>query len=147
MTATAKPVEAHSSFRFAVNTGDAEISFTECTLPSLEVDVLEQKEGGYNQGVHLIAGPVKAGRLTLKRGIAKSNELMKWYLDVASGDSTKAERNVSVIMFDSTGKEVIHLQFLKAIPVKWMGSGFKTSDNSVAIETLELAFAEFKQGG
>lgn len=146
MASTGQTAEAHGAFRFAVQLGDGEASFTECTLPSLEVDVLEQKEGGYNQGVHLIAGPVKPGRLTLKRGVTTSSELLKWYLDVASGDRKKAERNVSVIMFDSMGKEVMHLEFLRAYPVKWTGPSFKTSDSAVAIETLELAFAEFNQG-
>ena len=61
MTATGEREDAHPAFRFVVDAGDAEISFTECTLPSLEVDVLEQKEGGYNQGVHLLPGPVKPG--------------------------------------------------------------------------------------
>ncbi len=146
MSGTGATIEAHGAFRFAVKTGDAEANFTECTLPSLEVDVLEQKEGGYNHGVHLIAGPVKPGRLTLKRGVAKSNELLKWYFDVARGDRKKAERNVSVIMFDSMGKEVMHLEFVKAYPVKWTGPSFKASDSTVAIETLELAFAEFNPG-
>lgn len=145
MPSTGQIIEAHGSFRFAVKADDIEATFTECTLPSLEVDVLEQKEGGYNHGTHLIAGPVKAGRLTLKRGIATTNELLKWYLDVANGDRKKAERNVSVIMFDSTGAEVIHLAFVAAYPVKWTGPSFKASDNQVAIETLELAFAEFKR--
>jgi len=68
--------DAQPGFRFIVSLGGSEATFTECTLPSLEVDVLEQKEGGYNQGVHLIAGPVKAGRLTLKRGVADTKELL-----------------------------------------------------------------------
>ncbi len=145
MSATAQIAEAFSAFRFAVKVGDGEATFTECTLPSLEVDVLEQKEGGYNQGVHLIAGPVKAGRLSLKRGVTTSNELLKWYLDVAHGDRKKAERNVSVIMFDSTGKPVLQLEFIRAYPVKWTGPVLKTSDNAIAIEGLELAFAEFNE--
>lgn len=144
--ALAKAPEVHGSFRFAVKTGDAELSFTECTLPSLEVDVHEQKEGGYNQAVHLVAGPVKAGRLILKCGVASSNDLLKWYLDVASGNPKKAQRNVSVIMFDSTGQRVMQLEFLKAYPVKWTGPTFKASDSTVAIESLELAFSEFGPG-
>ena len=146
MSSTSQMADAYNAFRFAVKIGNDEVSFTECTLPALEVDVLEQKEGGYNHAVHLISGPVKAGRVTLKRGFATSKELLQWYFDVASGDRQKAERNISVIMFDSTGKEVLHLDFVKAYPVKWTGPAFKSSDSAIAIETLELAFAEFKPG-
>jgi phage tail-like protein len=136
--------EVHSAFRFAVKIGGEEALFTECTLPSLEVNTTEQKEGGYNKGIHMLPGPVKSGRITLKRGIAKANEMLKWYLDVASGKPKAAERNISVIMYDSTQKEVLRLEFVRAYPVKWTGPTFKTADSTIAIETLELAFAEFQ---
>ena len=145
MATTGRSTDAHPGFRFIVSLGGSEATFTECTLPTLEVDVLEQKEGGYNQGVHLIAGPVKAGRLTLKRGVSDTTELLQWYLDVAQGNRLKAERNVSVVMLDSEGKKVLTLQFIKAYPVKWTGPTFKTSENTIAIESLELAFSEFTQ--
>ena len=136
--------EGYGAFRFAVKIGGDEAIFQECILPSLEVELSEQKEGGYNHGVHQVAGPVKAGRLTLKGGVAKSSAMLKWYLDVASGKRQAAERNISVIMYDSTLKPVLQLEFLRAFPVKWTGPAFKASDSSLAIETLELAFAEFE---
>lgn len=143
MAPTGGRIEAHAAFRFAVELGGGEEAiFTECTLPSLEVDVHEQKEGGYNKGVHLLPGPVKAGRITLKRGLTKSSALLKWYGDVASGKAQNAERNVSVVMYDSQLNEVMRLDFVRAYPVKWSGPTFRTSESTIAIETLELAFAE-----
>ncbi|MGQ9683357.1 MAG: phage tail protein [Anaerolineae bacterium] len=135
--------EAHSAYRFVVQLdGNAEAAFTECTLPSLEVDVLEQKEGGYNTGVHLLPGPVKAGRVTLKAGVTRSSKLLQWYKDVANGKSQSAQRNVSVIMYDAEQQPVLRLSFTRAYPVKWSGPTFRTADSAIAIETLELAFAE-----
>lgn len=143
MPVTAERSEIHAGFRFAVQIdGIDEAVFTECSLPNLEVDVHEQKEGGYNSGTHLLAGPVKSGRITLKRGIAHSSELMKWYRLVADGSLKDAQRQVSVVMYDSTLEEISRWNFLNAYPVKWTGPAFKTADNTVAIETLELAFAE-----
>ncbi len=136
--------EVHSAFRFAVKIGGEEAIFTECTLPPLEVNTTEQKEGGYNNGVHTLAGPVKPGHITLKRGVTKSNEMLKWYLDVASGKPKAAERNISVIMYDSTQKQVLRLDFVRAYPVKWTGPTLRAADSAIAIETLELAFAEFQ---
>ncbi len=141
MASPEKKVEVHAAFRFAVQFGESEVAtFTECTLPTLEVDVLEQKEGGYNTGVHLIPGPVKAGRITLKSGATQSSQLLAWYRDVAAGKA--AQRNVSVVMYDSEQKEVMRLNFVRAYPARWSGPSFKTADSSIAIETLELAFAE-----
>ncbi len=141
-------VELHAAFSFAVQIGNDKDGihaiFSECTLPSLEVDVLEQKEGGYNGGVHLLPGPVKSGRITLKRGVTQSSELLKWYQAVASGDTKSAWRNVTVVMYDSQSRPVLRLNFVRAYPVKWSGPSFRTADNSIAIETLELVFAEFR---
>jgi len=135
--------EVHTAYRFVVQLdGSVEAAFTECTLPSLEVDVQEQKEGGYNTGVHLLPGPVKAGRITLKSGVTHSSKLLQWYKDVANGKVLGAQRNVSVIMYDSEQQPVLRLNFSRAYPVKWTGPTFRTSDSAIAIETLELAFAE-----
>lgn len=141
-TETGQRIEAHGAFHFIVQLGDGEAFFTECTLPTLEVDVLEQKEGGHNTGVHLLPGPVKAGRITLKRGVTRSSELLKWYRDVASGKVKEAVRNISVVLCDSQAKEILRLDFTGAFPVKWSGPAFKAGDSTLAIETLELAFAE-----
>lgn len=143
MPGNGKRVENHTAFRFTVQIdGIDEAVFTECTLPTLEIEVFEQKEGGYNTGSHQLPGPVKSGRITLKRGVTQSSELLQWYRDVASGQVAQAERSVSVVMYDSMLSEVMRWDFERAYPIKWTGPTFKTSDSAVAIETLELAFAE-----
>ncbi len=143
MASTGKEIEAHPAFSFAVKIdGKSEAIFSECQLPSLEVDILEQKEGGYNGAVHLLPGRVKPGRVILKRGVTQSNEMLKWYQDVASGKPKAAERQVSVTLYDSLGSPVVSLNFGKSYPAKWTGPAFKSGDSAIAIETLELAFAE-----
>ncbi|MGD2207088.1 MAG: phage tail protein [Anaerolineae bacterium] len=143
MASTGQRVDPHAAFRFAVQIGGInEAIFSECTLPPLEVEILEQKEGGYNTGVHQLPGRVKPGRITLKRGVAQSNELLKWYQDVVGGKLQAAQRQVSVVMYDSMLSEIMRWNFKRAYPIKWTGPTFKTSESAVAIETLELAFAE-----
>ena len=142
MASTGRRIGAHPTFRYAIEIeGIGEAIFTECTLPPLEIDILEQKEGGYNGGVHLLPGRVKPGRITLKHGVAESNELLRWYRDVVNGKVKDSERNMSVVMYDSMLEEVVRLNFERAYPVKWTGPALKTADNTIAIETLELAFA------
>lgn len=143
MAKTGNRVDPHAAYRFAVQIdGINEAIFSECTLPSFEVELHEQKEGGYNTGVHQLPGRVKAGRMTLKRGLAQSNELLKWYLQVLSGKVTDARKKVTVIMYDSKASVVLRWTFDQAYPVKWTAPSFKTSESTVAIETLELAFSE-----
>jgi phage tail-like protein len=142
MASTGKRIDTHSAFRFAVQIGGIdEAIFSECSLPTLEVQVHEQKEGGYNSGTHLLPGPVKPGRIVLKRGLAQSNELLDWYREVANGNVADAEKQVSVVMYNSMLEELMRWNFERAYPVKWTGPAFKTSDSVLAIETLELAFA------
>jgi phage tail-like protein len=132
---------SHAAFRFAVEIdGIAEAVFTECTLPTLEVELHEQKEGGLNNAVHQIPGRIKAGKITLKQGITTSDDLLGWYLDVAQGDIEASKRSVSVIMFDSTSEEILRWNFEEAFPSKWTGPSFSAGSNEVAIETLELSY-------
>ncbi len=142
MANTGQRTEAHASFHFTVKINDIDGAvFNECTLPPLEVETLEQKEGGYNSGVHLLPGRVKAGRITLKSGVAKSNALLKWYKDVVNGQLKPAKLDINMV--DAKGEKVMSLSFSDAYPVKWSGPALKTSESTVAIETLELAFADF----
>lgn len=138
---SAQRAEAHAAFRFAVQIdGITEAVFTECTLPTLQVEIHEQKEGGLNDGVHLIPGRIKAGKITLKRGITSSSDLLKWYVDVAQGKIDASKRKVSVIMYDSTSEELLRWNFQEAFPSKWSGPSFVSGRSAVAIETLELSY-------
>jgi len=133
--------EVHAAFRFAIQIdGITEAVFTECTLPSLEVDVTQQMEGGLNNAVHQIPGRVKAGKITLKRGITTASDLLTWYVDLAQGKIEDSERKVSVVMYDSLSDEVLRWNFQKAFPSKWSGPTFSSANSQVAIETLELSY-------
>ena len=135
--------EVHASFRFTVEfNGAAQGYFTECTLPTLEVEVEEQKEGGYNTGTHLLPGRVKRGTVTLKHGLTSSSELLRWYMKVLEGKSdVKFDRKkVSIIHHDCLGKPVMRWDFENAFPIKWSGPALDSSASRIAIETLELAF-------
>jgi phage tail-like protein len=133
--------DAHAAFRFAVQIdGLAEARFTECTLPALEVEVEEQKEGGFNSGTHLLPGRVRKGTLTLKRGVATASDLLRWYAEVMQGELGKARRQVSVILLDSEGQPVMRWDFTGAYPNKWSGPELNAGSTTIAIESLELSY-------
>lgn len=118
--------------------------FTEAEGLQVEVDVTEYKEGGSNGFVHRLPGRATISNLTLKRGLVQSNQLFKWQLEVAQGKVTR--RNVSVVMYDPAGIEVLRWNLIKAYPVRWIGPAFRVGDNVIGIETLELAHAGLEMG-
>jgi phage tail-like protein len=48
------------------------------------------------------------------------------------------KQHVSVLMFDSKGREMVRWNFHNAYPVKWVGPQFTADGRTAAIETLEL---------
>lgn len=118
--------------------------FTEAEGLQIEVDVTEYEEGGNNGFVHRLPGRVRVSNLTLKRGLVQSNQLYKWQTEIAQGKVTR--RNVSVVMYDPAGTEVIRWNLIKAYPVRWIGPSFRVNEQVAAIETLELAHAGLELG-
>ena len=128
---------AHPGFRFTVEIeGLPEAAFTECSLPTVEWEIEEIKEGGLNTHTHQLLGRRKAGRLTLKNGVGTS-QLVQWYIDTMGNKFS--QRSVTIKMLDSKLQTVMCWHVEKAHPIKWSGPQLKTSDNSIAIQTLELA--------
>jgi phage tail-like protein len=133
--------DAHPAFRFTVQIdGLPGATFTECTLPALEVEIEEQKEGGYNLGTHPLPGRVRRGTLTLKRGVAGGSDLMTWYTQVIQGQLIAARKEVSVTLLDDAGAPVIRYDFHMAFPTKWSGPELSAGSSAIAIESLELAY-------
>lgn len=134
----------HSGHRFVVEIdGQRMAAFSECTLPTLEFETEERKEGGLNDYVHVLPSRRKSGRVTLKRGLTASTELLDWYNSLLSGQVNDATRTLAIIMFDSMGNELARWDFMEAIPVKWTGPQLKSDQGAVAIETLELVVHDY----
>lgn len=75
--------EAIPTFRFLVEDSvnkDLLGVFTECTLPTIEWELEEVKEGGLNHYIHQLPGRRKAARLTLKNGLGRG-KIMTWFLE------------------------------------------------------------------
>ena len=137
--------QAQPACRFYVEVeGITQAVFTEVSGLAVEVVTEDVEEGGNNGYVHRLPGRCKVGNLTLKRGMTKSNEFLKWNLEMAQGKITP--RNVSLIMYNVDGTELMRWNFLKAYPVKWSGPQFKADDTGTAVESLELAHEGFNLG-
>ncbi|MDX2136636.1 MAG: phage tail protein [Chloroflexota bacterium] len=155
MPETAKPIEIYASFRFTVTMGkenEVLATFSECTLPNLEIETFEVKEGGQSEYSHRLPVRVRPGNVTLRYGLTKGDKLLHWYLAMLNGldgegklikDLSKA---VTITMYNlEQGKmvAVANWTFKNAFPIKWKGPTLKTDQQALAIEELELAFHGF----
>lgn len=130
--------EAHGTCRFYVLIeGVAQAVFSELTGLQIETEITEYPEGGNNRFIHRVPGRTKISNLTLKRGMTRSNELFKWYIKTIQGQAHR--RNLSVVMYDAAGQELLRWDFVRAYPIKWVGPQFSAASNTAAVETLELA--------
>jgi phage tail-like protein len=125
------------AFRFEVVLDDMPVSgFSECTGLQLELDVLDQPEGGQNSFTLKFPGRTKQSNITLKRGIV-DRRMWDWFYDLTQGKVRF--RNGSILIRDPSGSTVgMEWQFTRAFPTKWVGPDLNASQNNVAVETLEL---------
>jgi len=132
--------QTFAAFRFIVDVdGKTQAAFTECTLPVVDWEIEEVKEGGLNTFTHQLPGRRKAGKITLKNGVGKS-ELVDWFVKTMS--ETYVRKPVTVTLLDLASKPVITWDLADAYPVKWTGPALKSDSSTVAIQTLDLACGE-----
>ena len=127
----------HPAFRYRVDVGgEAVAAFTECTLPTIEWEVEEVKEGGLNTYVHQLPSRRKSNRITLKNGVGKSG-LFDWYVEGMK--ETYSRKSVTITLLDVAHNEVMVWSMIDAWPIKWTGPQLKSDANTIAIQTLDLA--------
>ena len=74
--------QVNAAFRFVVTVnGVPQAAFTECTLPAIDLEIEEVKEGGLNSYTHQLPGRRRATKVVLKNGVGKS-PIMAWYVDM-----------------------------------------------------------------
>lgn len=130
----------NAAFRFLVDIdGKPQAAFTECNLPNVEWELEEVKEGGLNTFTHQLPGRRKAGKISLKNGVGKS-ELVDWYIQCMSEQF--ARKPVAITLLDVSHKAVMTWNLADAIPINWKGPELKSDATTIAIQTLDLACGE-----
>jgi phage tail-like protein len=132
------------TFRFEISLDGISLAgFSECTGLQMDTEFMDYMEGGLNEYVLKFPTRTKQGNLTLKRGIV-DRELWDWYYDLTQGKVTP--KNGEIAVKDPAGDSVVVAwEFTNALPVKWQGSDLNASQNSVAVETLELSYFTLKR--
>ena len=136
----------YGAFNFLVSLGDGNeegplAGFSEVSGLNAEVTVAEYRAGNSRVNYPIkIPGVIKAGDVTLKRGVCGSLNLMQWLNQIRWGDVT-AKRNVVITLQDEAHNEaVLRWKLHSAMPIKWTGPTLSAKGGTdVAIEELVLA--------
>ncbi|MGH2687964.1 MAG: phage tail protein [Actinomycetota bacterium] len=138
--AAAPPAQAITANRFSIVADGYEIaSFAELSGITTEIEPVEYASST-DQGVVLekLPGKVKPATITLKRGMNQSLELWAWHEAVRQGTMAAARKNVSLVMYDATGKPVAKYWLEQAWPSKLELAGLKAGASEVLMETVTL---------
>ena len=143
-TKTAQRVDPFPTFKFHVEVGNiTEATFTECSGLEMSTEVFEYVEGGLNEYVHKMPVRTKVSNVTLKKGLATSNELYNWYREMEDAlrqGKGFTFRQVTITLRSTVDQGTLMRWILdRAFPVKWASPALKTNEVAVAIETLVFA--------
>ena len=125
---------------------DHECNFQEVSGLNITLDTEEVNEGGENMFAHRIPSRPKFQNLVLKRGMLNyaDSGLIKWAQDSISKFSF-TPKMLNVILMDEKKNPLASWVVIGAYPVGIKVSDFKSMEDSIVVETLELAFDYLKR--
>lgn len=108
-----------------------------------EIQLDSVNEGGQNLYTQRLPTKVNYNNLVLERGYTIGSPLNMEF-NVAFSKFKFYPSNVLVTVFNEIGVPVGAWLYMKAYPVKWTLSDLDAQSNSVAVDTMELAYSRFQ---
>ena len=132
--------QTNAAFRFVVEIGSQKMAaFTECSLPQIDWEIEEVKEGGLNTHVHQLPGRRKSTRITLKTGVGKT-KLWEWCSEVMAEKISR--KNITIQLLDSLFQPIASWHISDAYPIKWSRPQLQSDTTAVALWSIEFACGE-----
>lgn len=139
------PVGFH--FKVEVNgkgNGDTDLRFQEVSGLSAEITIEELQVGGVNAFSYKLPVKAKYPNLILKRGMLKDSKLIDWFKQAIENfifDPTL----IYIYLLNEKHETISTWEFTQAYPIKWAISDFKAQENSLVVETIEIAYQFFQR--
>jgi phage tail-like protein len=115
-------------------------AFSDCDGLEIAMEPKTFQQGGDNtQQVHL-AGPVKYGQLTLKRGMSKDFGLWRWFNEILKTDQRGLRGKATVVMLDANRQEQVKFKLKDCLPVKLRAPALNAKEGGIAIEEMQLVY-------
>jgi phage tail-like protein len=147
------PAGFHFKVEFTGVTGmgtDTEQRFQEVSGLSFEIETETLREGGENRFEYKLPKRAKYPNLVLKRGLLTGSAFLNWFKSAMSTYFTVVlyefkPADISITLLDEADQPLAIWNVVQAYPLKWAMSDFKSSDNALVIETIELAYQYFER--
>ena len=130
-----------TTFSFVLEIDNVEMaSFRKCSGVESETETIEYKEATKDGKmiIRKVPGAMKWSDITLERRIDESKALWEWRKLLEDGSVDDARRNGSIVIKDSTHKEVARWNFQAGWPSKWTGAELDAGGNEVATEKVVI---------
>ena len=135
------PVGFHFKVEFGITPG-SEFEFQSVSGLSVDIETEEFAEGGENRFKHKLPVRTKFPNLVLKRGLMVDSDLIKWCRS-AIEDFDFTPTGITIKLLNEEHQPLKTWNVVHAYPIKWSVSDFNAEENSLAIETIELAYNYF----
>lgn len=146
MASYCPPVSFHFKVEFqGVGQGDTDIRFQEVSGLTAAMTPEELPVGGENRFTYRLPSRPKYANLILKRGLLMDSGLIDWIKN-AIENFQFSPVDVQVSLLNEDHQVSASWIFTEAYPVKWAISDLKAMENSLAIETIELAYNYYRRG-
>lgn len=132
-------------FRVTIAGSSQDTSFQEVSGIGVTMETEPYQEGGENRFRHQLPKGVTHPNLVLKRGIANvTSPLVRWCRSVMQDGlgASVVTHTVLVSLLNEYRLPVRSWSFARAYPVKWEVDAFNSTKSEVAIETIEMCYAQ-----
>jgi len=122
---------------------DTDGSFQDVSGLDREIEVQPLAEGGENRFTHQLPKRGRHPNLVLKRGLVTgTSQLATWAEQTIGSQFIKPiqVKGLLVMLLRSDGEPIVVWDLESAYPVKWTTSPFKSTDNNIVVESLEMAY-------
>ena len=139
-------IDLITSFRFSVDFqlpgGVVPVHFSELSGLSVNVETDTIKEGGQNEYIQKLPTYPQYSNLVLKKAMDVDMALVRWILKaITAFDFSPVTMTIS--MLSENREPLVSWMVSGAYPLKWEVSNLQADQNSLAIETLEMAYQQF----
>ena len=130
-----------SANHFTVDVGGVTYAvFQEMSGGKSESEVIEFREVNKDGQVirNTIAGNSKQDPYTLRAPVTESTALWEWRKKVEEGRLDEAKTDLSIIMYDARGEEVLRWNLFGGWPSSFKYSDLKADENSLLTQEIQI---------
>lgn len=136
------PVGFHFKVDVIGRSGDDDTRFTEVSGLAVEMGSEEVAEGGENRFIQKYPTRAKYPELVLKRGLLKDSAARTWIKECIV-DYDIQPYNVDIHLLNESHEPLMTWHVIVVLPTKWAVADLNASNNTYAVESMQLAYQYF----